>query len=840
VHRLELRHGELRGRDLAEALAEVLADDTLLVLDNCEHLVERCAELVHRLLGLCRGLRVLATSQQRLGVPGEVVWLVPALALPTVSSELTRETVRRSPAVQLFCERAASTDRRFVPSEANLEPIVDICRRLEGNPLAIELAAARVDVLSPADIVARLKDRFDLLRGGPGAGSARHPTLEAALQWSDQLLHEPERVLLRRLSVFVGGFSRQAAEDVCVGGVVDRHQVLDLLSGLIAKSLVLADTTGTVARYWMLETVRRFAAEGLAGAGEASDVSDRHAVWCIKLVAQAAHSDDDAAWVVENQLEEDNLRAAMLWALAEGRAELALRLASGLMVFWEGSGRFGEARGCLARALAGSESAPHGLRAVALHDIGFASFMVGDVDAARDYLCESLAEWEKGGDTAGAERTQGLLAFVSTFGDGPTGVEELEADLDEVRAKGDVTRLAEALVGCAHARMVRGEAIEAERHFEELVVVAPKTGDDSMVATALVGLGSAALGRGHYGRAGGHLTRGVALAVGCAASHTELVGIGWLVELARLRGDYDLARSGFEECLGRARSSGAPYPVAQALVGLGRVLLDEGEARAAQPRFEKAATVARRARLGHLLASALDGLGEVAMALDDVASARARFDEALVVARRFGDRATDARSTYHLAEIARDEGDLERAMALHHHVLRNRHQLGDRTGVVDSLEAVAGLAAVRGNREVAARVFGGAERLRDTGGFFRRPSRSAGYRADLGLLREGMAARDLEQTWYQGRSLSYGELVAYASRGRGPRKGSSNRPNSLSPAESDVVALAAERLSNAEIANRLFISPRTVQTHLRKAFAKLGVSSRQELRQAVGEGAESA
>lgn len=452
---------EVPGRSVAEVLAVELDDDALLVLDNCEHLVSICADLVHRLLGACRRLRILVTSQQRLGVPGEVVWSVPALGVPAGVPHLESEAALDSAAVQLFCERAAAVNHRFAPSPANLEPIVEICRRLDGNPLAIELAAARVDVLSPADIAARLEHRFEVLRGRRSAGSARHQTLTAALRWSDELLDEPERMLLRRLSVFAGGFSLDAAERVCVGGEVDRHRVLDLLSALVATSLVAADTTGRTARYRLLETVRYYAADGLTATGDTNEWSERHAAWCVELVEEGIETEDEAVRLAVMDLEQDNVRAALEWSLAQERVEVALRLAGGQMRYWQGSGRFTEAREWLTRVLDASGSAPAALRAAARHDVGFASLMLGDFRAARDHLHHSVSLWAEAGDPAAGVRTRGLLTFVSTFGDGPVSVDDLEHNLDEVRATGDDARLAEALVACGHARLFRGEVVVA-------------------------------------------------------------------------------------------------------------------------------------------------------------------------------------------------------------------------------------------------------------------------------------------------------------------------------------------------------------------------------------------
>lgn len=256
--------GELRGRDLAEVLAVELPAGAFLVLDNCEHLIGACAELVERLLRGVRGLQVLATSQQRLRVAGEVVWAVSALDVPDRAAGVSSTVALKSAAVQLFCQRAGAVSRGFAASVANVAAIVEICGQLDGNPLAIELAAACTDVLSPPQIASRLEDRFGLLgTGGGGGGPARHQTLAAALAWSNELLSPPERLLLQRLSVFEGGFSLQAAEEVCACSKIKRGQILGLLSGLVAKSLVVADTSGDGARYRLLETVRHYAADGL-------------------------------------------------------------------------------------------------------------------------------------------------------------------------------------------------------------------------------------------------------------------------------------------------------------------------------------------------------------------------------------------------------------------------------------------------------------------------------------------------------------------------------------------------------------------------------------------------
>jgi len=820
----------LRDHSLAEVLAEKLGSGALLVLDNCEHLIEECAELAHGLLEACRGLQILATSQQHLGIPGEVVWPVPPLALPEPGPGVVDEAAPQAAAVQLFCQRAAAVNRTFVASVANLDAIVEICRQLEGNPLAIELAAARVDVLSPVEIAARLEGRFDVLRRQPGGGPARHETLAAALEWSCELLREPERVLLRRLSVFAGGFGLLAAEEVCAGGQIKHPKVLDLLSPLVARSLVTADTSGAVTRYRLLETVRHFAADALAAAGEAAKTGERHARWCLQLVQQGAEAEDEGAETEAMGTEQDNVRTALEWCLAKGRTELAFRLAAGQMHFWQSRGHFTEAREWLSRVLAAGQSAPAGLRAAALHDAGFAAFMSGDFDSARHDILASLELWAEAGDAAGAERTQGLWGFVSTFAGGPDDIEDLEKDLDATRAAGADDRSAEALIACGHARLFRGELLFAARHFEELVAVAHRMGNDPLAATGLVGAGAAALGLGDYEQAQHQLSRGVGLAAGPAEVHTRAVGTAWLGELARSLGDLGQARCLSEESLSQARALEAPYPLAKALFGLARVLLDQGEPQAALALFDEAVVVAGDAGLAHLVAGAIDGTGEVAVVLGDAASARARFANALALARECCDYGVVARSTYHLAELSRAEDALTESARLHHEALSRRHELGHRAGVTDSLEAVAGLAVAAGNYEGAARLFGAAEGLRETVGCVRSPPRRESYGSDVAVLREGMAREKREQAWVKGKAAAYDKAVAYATRGRGCRVRATQGLESLTSAQREIVALLAEGLTNPEIAEQLFISPRTVQAHLRSVYAKLHLTSRRQLR----------
>src|SRR5262249_41656355 len=312
-----------------DALLEYLrSKELLVVLDNCEHLVQPVGELVSRIEHNCPNVQVLATSREGLGVAGE--WILAVGSLPVAETGGDLEAVHSCDAVRLFVERAQSVKADFELDTSNTEAVAQICRRLDGIPLAIELAAARVTTLSAVELAGRLDQRFRVLAGGQRSAVKRHQTLRAAIDWSYELLNEAEQRMLDRLSVFAGGFTLDAAEAVTAGEAVERQDVLELLSVLVSRSLVEADTRGAETRYRLLETIRDYAQELLDRRGETTRTRNRHAVWCATYAESiaAAHSaaPDDFEWEDELDREVDNLRAAFTWAVDTQDTDTALRL----------------------------------------------------------------------------------------------------------------------------------------------------------------------------------------------------------------------------------------------------------------------------------------------------------------------------------------------------------------------------------------------------------------------------------------------------------------------------------------------------------------------------------
>jgi predicted ATPase len=366
-----------------EAIIETLethlnSKEVLLVIDNCEHLIRACAQYAEQLLAGCPRLKILATSIEGLGIFNETTWQVPSLPLPEIRQNLPLEELRGVASIELFVQRASSAKTSFTLTDQNAASVAQICQRLDGIPLAIELAAARIKVLSVDEIAVRLDDRFSLLTAGSRTAIPRHQTLRATIDWSYDLLTEPERILLRRLAVFAGGFTLEAAETVCSQGEFKRTSVLDLLGRLVDKSLVIVETTpwGGGTRFRLLETIRQYALEKLAEMGEARQIRDQHLDFFVELAEQAeAHifGGESAVWFRRLDQELDNIRAAIEWSTNSGKAVAALQIVGSLVYFWF-------ARGLLAsewndhtqRALSRPEGMKRTLaRAKALNGIGF-------------------------------------------------------------------------------------------------------------------------------------------------------------------------------------------------------------------------------------------------------------------------------------------------------------------------------------------------------------------------------------------------------------------------------------------------------------------------------------
>jgi predicted ATPase/DNA-binding CsgD family transcriptional regulator len=818
------------GQPLNETLVAHLGGRScLVVLDNCEHLVEATAALVEELLRRCPALTILTTSRETLGITGETTWWVPPLAVPepgTVDEAFG--------AVRLFCDRARAISPEFELTPASSAAIGEICRRLDGIALAIELAAARVDTMSPSQVAERLGDRFELLSVGSRTALPRHQTLRSALDWSYDLLSGPEQALLRRLSVFVGGWTADAAEDVCCGETIERADLVPLLARLVTKSLVVRETAGGEPRFRLLETVRHYAADRLVEADEAFGIAARHATWCVWLAERGErqiHGVDHQAGVDTLEIEHDNVRAALRWALTQGQTEVALRLAASMAMFWGVRGYLSEGREWLVAAA----RAPHGkrsaLHAATLWGGGFLASLASDYLAAQALVQEALAVAKEVGDVRGQGRSLFILGICALFirEEGPpAALPYFQQSTAFARQADDAWCLVCALAGIAWVRNIQGDPTHARSLLAECLSVARKAQDKEALATSVHLLGLVAFRQGDLVTAEIVLTEAATLARTLGDVRLTAETVHSLGDVALRQNDLPRAQRLFDESLALARTIGTRSATVGAFCSLGEVARRRRDFTTARSYFTEAISIGWQ--LGGTCAPALVGLSQVSVALGDPWAAEALLDQALASTTKADER---AEALHQLGTLCRARGDLARARSLHDEAFRLWGELRDPLGMAQSLERFGGIAALEGSLEQAARLFGAASSLREGTDF---PAPVADdrrwYDSDLALIREGIP-EGFDLAWAEGQSMSAEEAALLASAGTSPRERPASGWASLTRAERDVAALVAESLTNREIGERLFISPRTVQTHLSHVFAKLGFSSRRDLARLV-------
>jgi len=495
-------------RHVLATLSDHLRDKQLLLLmDNCEHLLAECAAVADALLRVAPGLTILVTSRRVLGIVGEVVFRVPSLPAPPESVK-SHQALAGYDAVRLFVDRARGVNPAFALTRANALAVAEICRRLDGIPLAIELAAVRTSVLTPEQVSVRLGDRFRLLVGGSRTGLPRHRTLRAMMDWSYELLGEPERLAWRRLSIFAGDFVVDAAEAVAGGAPVDESDVLDLVGALTEQSILVVHQDAGEARFRMLETVRQYGIERLQQSEEESALRGRQLDWVLSLSERAEsewRGPNQAAWLLRIDRDLDNIRAALDWARSDpGRAGTGLQVVTALWLFWQVRGHLGEGRMWL-EALLALVRERNAVRGKALNVDGFLAYSQGDTATALRLLEDSVAVGRELGDDVGVALALLRLGIGAYYhGDLTQALTVLEDSLARYRGLEDQVGIHVALYELAEALSYAGDYTRARRLHGEGLALKRQIGDRWHIALSLFGLGLLDYLEAHYREAAEH------------------------------------------------------------------------------------------------------------------------------------------------------------------------------------------------------------------------------------------------------------------------------------------------------------------------------------------------
>jgi predicted ATPase/DNA-binding SARP family transcriptional activator len=744
--------------DAADRLVAALERHrTLLVLDNCEHLAAHVAALAERLLAACPGLRVLATSREPLRVPGEVRRPVPALPVPP-TGPVRPEELPRFAAARLFLERAAAAVPGFaVGDDADATAVAEVCRRLDGLPLAIELAAARVGALPPRELAARLDDRFRLLTAGARTALPRQQTLRAVVDWSWELLDRSERAALRRLSVFVGGCVLDAAERICAGPDLPGVAVAEAIAKLVDKSLVTVgpmpalpalwwpgiealglppppepEPAGGTVRYSLLDTVRAYAMERLAEAGETDRVARAHAEWCVRLAETAEpllNGSEQLAWFARLSAELDNLRAAWRWLLDRGEPALALRLLASLGFWLLMAGNREEVVGALKQALALPGAVPDRARGQALYVLCLADAdRATDHDALLGMAKEAQAAMERAARTpaeaAFARTAAATLGFFSISGAGEAE-QALDEALEEVeRAGGWPAAIIRQLRG--FARAMRGNFAGAAEDGEVCLARFRDLGDRWGMVQAL-----------------------------------ELLG---MVDL--IYGRYERAEAGLQQALRCAWELRVPVELAVQQCRLAYLAMAQDDLDRAESRLEQALAAAQEFGIGSAVTFVHAGLALLAQRRGDAERARREHQHALALRQRHGTRnPVGPLLLAWLGTVATQQGDLVHAASSYGEMLEwTRHHGDSPSAAAGTVEGVAGLAGAKGDPERAALLLGAAAAARRSAGVPLSPGERVDIDPTAARARAALGEESFARVLARGEALPFPEAIALAER----------------------------------------------------------------------------
>jgi non-specific serine/threonine protein kinase len=807
---------------LVTALAEYLRSRRLLlILDNCEHLLGACASISYTLLSASVGLRMLATSRQSLDVAGELVWRLVGLPVPQESTA-DPEILRQYESVQLFVERASFKLPGFTLNEETAAAITHVCAQTDGLPLAIEMAASRVRMMSVEEIVQRLNRSLRLLTGYASPALPRHRTLEAAIEWSYRLLTAEEQHLLRTLSIFAGSFAPEAAHAIFAAGTdslsndsVDLEDTLELLTSLIDKSLVNVEKRAQQTRYRLPETIRQYSATKAYAHNETVELATRHFLFYLSLAKSAElalQGPEQRAWLDRLDLEHDNLRKALSWTQTEDArkvqpgeispASACLQLVSSLWRFWYVRGHLSEGRmwSEAVLALASSDTeVPTALRAGVLAGTGLLANDQGDYPAASRLLNESLALFRAIGDKQGISNCLNYLGVLArNLGDLREAIRLCEESLSLQRELGSKPGMAACLNNLGYLAINIGDYTSARAFVEESLVFLKELADPMRTAIALNNLGR----------------------IACA------------------RGDYATAERVLLESLSLRRKLLDTKGIPNALSALGIVALNTTRYDEAHADLQLSMEQYRALDDREGVAFVLNSLGELARYLGRHNEAWENFEQALVLAREIGNRVLTSSVLINIGRAWATRGDHIRAAASLTEALQLCLHTGGRVSTAYCLAYIAFLFNEVGELACATRLVSYAMYLIESSGFTLHPSEQEELDRLMNALRAKVGKKSWGADWKSGREMSLDAVAGEAlsvvdvvqqhsgTPAHTATPGRARPIADLTRREIEVLRLLAEGLTDAQIAGKLFLSPHTVHAHLHSVYSKLDVTTR--------------
>jgi predicted ATPase/DNA-binding XRE family transcriptional regulator/Tfp pilus assembly protein PilF len=768
-------------RLIIDILCDYLREKSiLLILDNCEHVLDACAQLADTLLKRCLGLKILTTSREGLGILGEAVYPVSSLELPNVQQLV--DEIRDYESIRLFEERAQLAQRNFSLTIENASSVAKICTQLDGIPLAIELAAARMSTFSTEEIAERLRKNFNLLSTGNRTALPRHQTLHAAIDWSYDLLSSNEKILFQRLSIFVKSWTLEAAASICSDDNINSELTLNMISKLISKSLLIMEETPVGTRYRMLETIRQYAYEKLCAMNDANITRQRHLMYFVSLAERAEptlRSFDMETWLDMLETELDNIRSALAYGL-KNDAESELRLASSLWWFWHIRGHKSEGCEWLEQGLAIEEQergenpffpARALIRGKALYVAGFLRIMLYEIDKGTSLSEESLLLFRQYGmeGKRGAAYALWNLAAVADrqldFRHKKTRLEESLALFQELNDKFGVAQCMDGLAFCA---LDENNYEEARILLEENLALRQEMGDKDGSADALHHLGVLSFQESNYKQAGAYYRASLALFRGIKNRWGISHVLSSLGRTAQAEGNYEEATTILEEALSLEEEVSDRFGIASRLNQLGLVAQSQGDYERAAQMHEQALGLFHEGGNRISASTALYNLGFTALLQSDYKQAAANFEEALTICHEAGDKFGTAWALYGMGEVERSQGSFGSARDLNRAAIAIFRMVGDPThmsqhaqGVAYCLEASASLAFAEKQMKRAICLFSVSQKLYSPLRFEMSAAKRSQHDQAVISARRALGEDKFAAMWEMGEAMTLEEAITY-------------------------------------------------------------------------------
>jgi len=718
---------------LMESIVEFLKPrELLIIMDNCEHLISTCAGFAGTLLSACPEIRIMVTSREALGIQGEISYHVPSMNLPDLESLPEADEAWQVESMQLFMDRAASVKPDFDPNQQDTLAVARICTRLDGIPLAIELAAVRVRALPVEEIANRLSDRFRLLTGGIRTAMPRQQTLQALIDWSFDLLTEQEKLLLQRMSVFSGGATLDAVESICSGGGLNEVDILDLITRLVDKSLVTFEIMNGSARYDMLETIRQYARAKLIQSGEIEFLRRKHLEYYTgytEKIAPELWRGEQVRWMDRLEQEHDNLRVALEWSLCgECGSDLlipGMRIAGAVSLFWLVRGHWSEAWTWMRRLLENTET-------LGLHDPVKTRLLY-----SAGFIVESLGDIHK-------------------------SKELFELAVLEARAQQDTSGHAYALLGLGEIAINEHSVEEAERHIEQSLLIFKSLNDKVGMLLAYADKGKIAADSQGYDKAREFFNENLKI---CRELGHQLGVAGTLLALGQIEthfGDKNKGRKLVEESLSIYRVSKDKSGIAGALSAIGLSELYAENMESSREHYEQALRIARELRSGPSIGTALIALGEIARSQSDYTAARDYYEEALHLNEHLGQLGIVNIVAHNLGYVAKQQGDPDKALEYFRKSLFMSIENDQPRFLFFCLAGIASVLVDRGEHRNAAKLFAFAEKFRRENHYRLDPVDKWEVDRSIKKLDQELDRKEIESNRASGEKLSMDEAIQIA------------------------------------------------------------------------------